>query len=94
MNRPNKTFNNQHSSLNSKYVNSLQSFSMDFMEEVYSSEENAIFSPVSIATCFSMLLEGCKDNSKAELMSALHYDDSFNYTEEIQKMQANQGAKA
>ena len=85
LNAPNKTFNTGYSSLNENYVQSLRDFSADFSKYIYEAK-NKICSPISIATCFSMLLDGCKNDSKTELEKLLHYDDSFSHLDEIRKM--------
>ena len=85
MNNPQKTFNTQTSRINDDYIKSLQSFTADFMNVAYEGD-NTIFSPISIATCFSMLLDGTKNNSKTELDNLLHYSDAFNHLDEIKNM--------
>ena len=86
----NKTYNtNRTAVLDEDYVSSLQLFAKDFYKAVeanYSSDNNHVFSPVSLATCYSMLLDGACNNSKKELEKLLHYDDSFSHLDEIQKM--------
>ena len=62
INRPNKAFNSAHQDLQVNYIDSLKSFSADFYSAV-ASNENAIFSPISIATCYSMLFDGAKSHS-------------------------------
>lgn len=86
LNNPIKEFNKEET-INSAtpYVNSLQSLSKDLYSALFDGD-NKIFSPISIATCFSMLLEGARENSKVELESFLHYNDSFNHLSEIQNM--------
>ena len=88
LNKPNKSFNNQHQKLKEEYVSSLNEFALDFYSAI-SSKENSVFSPVSIATCYSMLYDGALENSKEELKKMLHFGDSFNHLEEIQKMLLN-----
>ena len=85
MNNPQKTFNTQTSRINDDYIKSLQSFTADFMNVAYEGD-NTIFSPISIATCFSMLLDGTKNNSKTELDNLLHDGDTFNHLDEIKNM--------
>ena len=88
LNKPNKSFNNQHQKLKEEYVSSLNEFALDFYSAI-SSKENSVFSPVSIATCYSMLYDGALENSKEELKKMLHFSDSFNHLEEIKKMLLN-----
>lgn len=94
VNRPNKLFNE--TSLkkgDAKYVESLQEFAVDFYQAL-GKEKNEIFSPLSIATCFSMLYDGANGETKSELGALLHYDESFNHLEEIQNMLLNCAIKS
>lgn len=91
-NNPRKTYNNQISAIDVNYVSSVQSFSSDFLNALQK-ENNNLFSPVSIATCFSMLLDGTANNSKLELEHMLHYDDSFDHLEAIKNMLLNSAIK-
>ena len=86
--KPNKAFNSVAQPLNEQYINSLKSFALDF-NNLTSELDNPIFSPISIATCYSMLYDGALEDTKEELKNMLHYDDSFNHLEEIQKMLLN-----
>ena len=86
--QPNKTFNSAHQTLNEEYISSLKAFSQDFYKAV-NDDKNSVFSPLSIATCYSMLYDGALDETKAELKAMLHYSDNFNHLEEIQKMLLN-----
>ena len=87
INNPNKVFNRKKvKSSNAKYVESLQTFALDFYKEVYTKDNNQVFSPLSIATCFSMLYDGTNGDTKEELADLLNYNDSFNHLEEIQNM--------
>ena len=88
LNEPNKSFNSAHQTLNEEYVSSLKAFSQDFYKAI-NSADNAVFSPLSIATCYSMLYDGALEETKAELKAMLHYNDNFNHYEEIQKMLLN-----
>ena len=85
---PNKAFNSAHQDLKEEYVSSLKAFSLDFYS-VVTNEENSVFSPLSIATCYSMLYDGALEETKQELADMLHYDDSFNHLDEIKKMLLN-----
>ena len=92
LNQPNKSFNSKVKALDPNYVSSVQSFASDFYK-VIQDEENKIFSPLSIATCFSMLLDGAANNSRKELENMLHYDDSFNHLDAIKDMLLNLAIK-
>ena len=86
--KPHKAFNSVHQPLNEGYVNSLKAFALDFYSAT-ANNENAIFSPLSVATCFSMLYDGALKETKEEIKAALHYTDDFNHLTEIQKMLLN-----
>ena len=88
VNNPNKAYNNSVVAIDANYVSSVQSFSNEFLS-VLKNDENNLFSPISIATCFSMLLDGTANNSKAELEKMLHYDESFNHLDAIKNMLLN-----
>ena len=86
INKPNKQFNTKvEEAVDADYVNALDQFALDFYG-LLDNDENQVFSPLSIATCYSMLYEGCDGKTKEELENMLHYDDSFNHLEEIQNM--------
>ena len=85
LNAPKKAFNSSDAEKpNQAYVDSLNSLSKDLYNKLFD-DDNKIYSTISIANCFSMLYEGAKEESKAELESFLHYDGSFNHREEIKK---------
>ena len=88
LNQPTKPVNNKYQKLKDEYVASLNEFALDFYN-VISSKENSVFSPVSIATCYSMLFDGALENSKEELKNLLHYDGSFDHLNEIKNMLLN-----
>ena len=86
LNKPNKAFNTaQTVTLNQGYIDSLNDFSLDFIQQVNEGNpENPIFSPMSIATCFSMAYDAAEEKTKEELGKLLHYDeDKFNHLDEI-----------
>ena len=86
LNKPKKAFNTaQATALNQGYIDSLNDFSLDFIQQVNEgSPENPIFSPVSIATCFSMAYDAAEEKTKEELGKLLHYDETkFNHLDEI-----------
>ena len=92
MNNPNKAYNSNAASIDPNYVSSVQSFSTDYLNAL-ESDKNNLFSPVSIATCFSMLLDGTAKNSKTELEKMLHYDETFNHLDAIKNMLLNSAIK-
>ena len=86
LNKPNKAFNTaQTVTLNQGYIDSLNDFSLDFIQQANKDNpENPIFSPMSIATCFSMAYDAAEEKTKEELGKLLHYDeDKFNHLDEI-----------
>lgn len=88
LNKPNKEFNKYiQQSVADGYLNSLRGFSTDFMQTIdsyYKDDDNHVFSPMSIATCFSMALDGAKGETRNQLEKLLHYDESFKHLFEIQ----------
>ena len=88
LNKPNKAFNTvQTKELNKGYIDSLKDFSLDFFQQVNSGvDKNPVFSPMSIATCFSMAYDAAEGETKKELGELLHYDEeAFNHLDEIKK---------
>ena len=86
LNKPNKAFNTTPAkALDKGYIDSLKEFSIDFLQQVNeNSAENSVFSPMSIATCFSMAYDAANGETKKELGELLHYDEeAFNHLEEI-----------
>lgn len=86
LNKPNKAFNTvQTKELNKGYIDSLKEFSLDFFQQANGGEDkNPVFSPMSIATCFSMAYDAADGETKKELGELLHYDEeSFNHLDEI-----------
>ena len=84
LNSPKKAFNsgNTVTTPTEAYINSLNTLSKDFYKKLFDGD-NKIYSTISIANCFSMLLEGAKENSKAELEAFLHYNETFDHLDEI-----------
>ena len=68
LNKPNKTFNTvQTKELNKGYIDSLKEFSLDFFQQANSgTDKNPVFSPMSIATCFSMAYDAADGETKKE----------------------------
>ena len=86
LNSPQKEFNKTNTEKSaSAYVNSVNSLSKDFYKNAFKGD-NLVYSPVSISTCYSMLYEGARNNSREELKNFLHYDDSFDHNAEIKNM--------
>lgn len=86
LNKPNKAFNTvQTKELNKGYIDSLKEFSLDFFQQANGGEDkNPVFSPMSIATCFSMAYDAAEGETKKELGELLHYDEeAFNHLDEI-----------
>ena len=86
LNKPNKAFNTVPTkALDKSYIGSLKEFSIDFLQQTNEeSTENPVFSPMSIATCFSMAYDAADGETKKEIGELLHYDEeSFNHLEEI-----------
>lgn len=92
LNEPQKIFNSSTKVLNQDYVSSVISFANNFYQ-VINDGENKVFSPLSIATCFSMLYEGAKQSSKEELATLLGYDEYINHQEAIKNMLLNNAIK-
>lgn len=88
INRPDKIFNTNKQDLDPSYLSSIKAFSNSFFQAI-NDGNNQIFSPLSIATCFSMLYDGAKAGSKEELATLLNYDDSYDHLTTIQKMLLN-----
>ena len=84
INNPKKEFNSEHINQSDKYIKSVRDFALD-----YYMLGGSVFSPLSIATCYSMLYDGALENSKKELEDMLHYDSSFDYLNEIKTMLLN-----
>lgn len=88
-----RPYNSEPVSLSDEYLTSIGDFTSDFFAQL-NSERNRIFSPLSIMTCYSMLLEGCAGDSKTQLSAALHIDDLDKFREETKKMLENTSLNA
>lgn len=87
MNAPNKAANSgKHNRFDAAYRDSLRRFSEKVFDRIENDASNLVFSPLSIATCFSMAYEGAANKSKEELASFLCYDEEFDLHEQIQNM--------
>ena len=78
LNNVNKPLNTYVSNIDGRYLNALQQFSEDFYQLI-DQKQNQVFSPISISTCYSMTYEGSNTETKTQLASLLHYDESLNY---------------
>ena len=87
LNKPNKEFNKSiQQSVADGYLSSLRGFSTDFKQTIdnyYKDDDNHVFSPMSITTCFSMALDGAKGETRNQLEKLLLYDESFKHLSEI-----------
>ena len=82
LNSPNKPFNTEpQEALDINYIKSLREFALDFIQETHKEnmDDNPVFSPYSIATCYSMADDGASGKTKEELDQLLHYDGSFDH---------------
>lgn len=91
INEPNKIFNSATNVLNPDYVRSVTTFANNFYQLI--NDDNKVFSPLSIAACFSMLYEGAQESSKEELATLLGYEEHFNHQTEIKNMLLNNAIK-
>ena len=86
LNAPKKVFNAKEVKFSSSdYISSVQDFALDFYK-INDSKHNQVFSPLSIATCFSMLYEGTDGDTKEEIRNALHYKGDDSHLNEIKNM--------
>lgn len=83
-----RVYNKDNLPLNENYINSIKQFTINF-NDTLNKDENIIYSPLSIQTCYTLLLEGANNNSYDELKKALCYNDSFSYSKEILRMLNN-----
>lgn len=83
-----RVYNKDNLPLNEDYIDSVKQFTLNF-NETLNKDKNIIYSPLSIQTCYTLLLEGAKNNSYDELKNALCYNDSFSYSKEILRMLNN-----
>lgn len=73
LNAPQKPFNSESApAISPKLVNAMQDFAFDYGHQVYSNEDNPVFSPASIVSAFSMLKDGTEGSSKQELEQLFH----------------------
>ena len=53
-------------------------FAIDFYREISNNTKNQFFSPLSMYTAFSMLYEGARENTAAELQDVFHFEPDKN----------------
>lgn len=90
LNEVNRTYNNKKVEVSDDYKNAIKSFATDYALNITKNNlNNEIFSPLSIVTCYSMLLEGANGETYNELRNALGFNDSIDIKNETQKMLNN-----
>ena len=94
LNAPDKPVNAGVHSAGTTYLSSLRDFSKKMLRKVDTEEENFVFSPLSVATCFSMAYEGAKGDTKAELAAMLGYEEEdYDPHADIQNMHQRTSVK-
>lgn len=90
LNEVNRTYNNKKLEVSDDYKNAIKNFATDYALNITKNNlNNEIFSPLSIVTCYSMLLEGANGETYNELRNALGFNDSIDIKNETQKMLNN-----
>ena len=90
LNKVERTYNAKKVAISDDYSKAIKDFSTKYVLNVTSSKvQNEVFSPISIVSCYSMLLEGAKEETSNELRKALCFDDTFDIKSETQKMLNN-----
>ncbi len=90
LNEVNRTYNNKKVEVSDDYKNAIKNFATDYALNITKNNlNNEIFSPLSIVTCYSMLLEGANGETYNELRNALGFNDSIDIKNETQKMLNN-----
>lgn len=90
LNEVNRTYNNKKVEVSDDYKNAIKSFATDYALNITKNNlNNEIFSPLSIVTCYSMLLEGANEETYNELRNALGFNESIDIKNETQKMLNN-----
>lgn len=90
LNEVNRTYNNKKVEVSDDYKNAIKSFATDYALNITKNNlNNEIFSPLSIVTCYSMLLEGANGETYNELRNALGFNESIDIKNETQKMLNN-----
>lgn len=86
LNEPVKDVNSDYT-LSNSYLSAINHFSADMMNLLKKEKNDLVFSPLSIATCMSMLYEGSASKMKEELADILYIDESiYSHLEEIKHM--------
>ena len=90
LNEVNRTYNNKKLEVSDDYKNAIKSFATDYALNITKNNlNNEIFSPLSIVTCYSMLLEGANGETYNELRNVLGFNESIDIKNETQKMLNN-----
>ncbi|RWS05530.1 serpin 1-like protein [Dinothrombium tinctorium] len=81
--------------LNADFVKSLNEFSFEFFRNTDISDKNAISSPLSVALCLMMLLEGANGRTEAQLKNVMHLsnDDGESIQSNIKEVSIFVGKK-
>ncbi len=90
LNEVNRTYNNKKVEVSDDYRNAIKNFATNYAKNITNNNsKNEIFSPLSIVTCYSMLLEGANGDTYNELRNALGFNESIDIKNETQKMLNN-----
>ena len=90
LNEVNRTYNNKKVEVSDDYKNAIKNFATDYALNITKNNlNNEIFSPLSIVTCYSMLLEGANGETYNELRNVLGFNESIDIKNETQKMLNN-----
>lgn len=90
LNEVNRTYNNKKVEVSDDYKDAIKNFATDYALNITKNNlDNEIFSPLSIVTCYSMLLEGANGETYNELRNALGFNDSIDIKNETKKMLNN-----
>lgn len=90
LNEVNRTYNNKKLEVSDDYINAIKNFAANYAKNITNNNpKNEIFSPLSIVTCYSMLLEGANGDTYNELRNVLGFNESIDIKNETQKMLNN-----
>lgn len=84
LNAPKPPHNALHHRPSDAYLDSLRSFALTLGTLTEDKDKNGVFSPVSIASAFSMAYEAAAGDSKKELAEMLGYDGTFEPAQEME----------
>ena len=84
LNAPKPPHNALHHRPSDAYLDSLRSFASRLGTLTEDKDKNGVFSPVSIASAFSMAYEAASGDSKKELAEMLGYDGTFEPAQEME----------